>query len=44
MTLRVTTIRERPDLLPIVAEWLWHEWWERKGRTLEQAQAIYADC
>ena len=44
MTLRVTTIRERPDLLPIVAEWLWREWWEQKGRTLEQAQAIYADC
>lgn len=43
-TLRVTTIRERPDLLPIVAKWLWREWWEQKGRTLEQVQAIYADC
>ena len=42
--LRVTTTRERPDLLPIVAEWLWREWWERKGRTLQQTQAIYADC
>lgn len=43
-TLCVTTIRKRPDLLPIVAEWLWREWWEQKGRTLEQTQAIYGDC
>ena len=43
-TLWVTTIRKRPDLLPIVAKWLWREWWEKKGRTLEQTEAIYADC
>ena len=42
--LRVTTIRERPDLLPIVAGWLWREWWERKGRSLQQTQAVYATC
>lgn len=43
-SLSVTTIRERPDLLPIVAEWLWREWWEGWGRTLEQTQTIYAQC
>ena len=42
--LRVTTIRMRPDLLPIVAEWLWREWWKQKGCTLEQTQAIFAAC
>ncbi len=44
MALRVTTIRERPDLLPVISEWLWLEWWKNKGHTLEQTQAIYADC
>ena len=43
-SLSVTTLRERPDLLPIVAEWLWHQWWERLGRTLKQTEAIYAEC
>lgn len=42
--LRVTTVRQRPDLLPIIAEWLWREWWERKGRTLEETEATYAEC
>ena len=40
----VTTIAGRPDLLPIVADWLWREWWQRRGRSLEQTQAIYASC
>ena len=40
----VTTIARRLDLLPIVAEWLWREWWQRRGRSLEQTQAIYAAC
>lgn len=42
--LAVTTVRERPDLLPVVAEWMWHQWWKEQGRTLEQTQAIYAEC
>lgn len=42
--LAVTTVARRPDLLPIVAEWLWREWWQRSGRSLEQTQAIYAAC
>ena len=40
--LRVTTIRERPDLVPIVAGWLWAEWWKHHGYTLEQTQALVA--
>lgn len=40
----VTTIARRPDLLPVVADWLWREFWQRTGCSLEQAQAIYADC
>ena len=40
----VATVRERPDLLPVVAEWMWHQWWRQAGRTLEQTQAIYAEC
>lgn len=40
----VATVARRPDLLPIVAGWLWREWWQRRGRSLEQTQAIYAAC
>ncbi len=40
----VTTIAKRPDLLPIVADWLWREWWQRRGCSLEQTHAIYAEC
>ncbi len=40
----VTTIARRPDLLPVVADWLWREFWQRTGRSLEQIHAIYADC
>ncbi len=40
--LRVTTIRERPDLVPIVTGWLWAEWWKHHGFSLEQTQALVA--
>ncbi len=23
---------------------MWHQWWRKLGRTLEQTEAIYADC
>lgn len=42
--LEVVSVRTRPDLLPIMAEWLWHQWWKEEGRTLEETQAIYAEC
>lgn len=31
----IARIAERPDLVPIVAEWLWREWWRDAGETLE---------
>lgn len=42
--LSVTTIARRLDLVPTVADWLWREWWRRTGRTLEEAEAVYAAC
>jgi hypothetical protein len=27
---------DRPDLVPIVAGWLWHEWWHQDGYTPNQ--------
>ena len=42
--LAIATVAKRPDLLPVVADWLWREWWQREGRSLEQTQAIYAEC
>ena len=32
----IVRIADRPDLVPVVANWLWHEWWYRDGYTLEQ--------
>ena len=42
--LELATIVARPDLLPVVAGWLWHEWWKTWGRSLDETQAIYAEC
>jgi N-acetylglutamate synthase-like GNAT family acetyltransferase len=42
--LSITTIRQRPDLLPLVAKWLWREFWNSDGYSLQQTQAIYAEC
>jgi len=33
----VLTIADRPDLAPVIAEWLWTEWWHRDC-TLEQTR------
>ncbi len=42
--LTVTTLARRPDLLPTVADWVWREWWQRQGWSLDETQARYADC
>ena len=42
--LALATVARRPDLLPTIADWLWREWWQRQGCSLEQTQAIYAEC
>lgn len=38
----ITTTADRPDLVPAVARWLWHEFWRHDGYTLEQTQAVIA--
>ena len=35
----IVSLEERPDALPVVASWLWHEWGRRKGRTIAQVTA-----
>ena len=42
MTEVITTTAERPDLVPIVAGWLWHEFWHWDGHTLQQTTAVVA--
>lgn len=34
MTLRIVSLTERPDLVPVVAFWQWKEWGEPRGRLL----------
>jgi GNAT superfamily N-acetyltransferase len=34
-TEHVITVRERPDLVPVVARWLWDEWRREDGYSLE---------
>jgi GNAT superfamily N-acetyltransferase len=36
---RVVTVRERPDLVPVVARWLWDEWRREDGYSLEETIA-----
>jgi GNAT superfamily N-acetyltransferase len=38
----IVTTAERPDLVPTVAGWLWHEWWQRDGYTLAQTRDAVA--
>jgi GNAT superfamily N-acetyltransferase len=33
---QIVRIADRPDLVPIVAGWLWYEWWHQDGCTLKQ--------
>lgn len=38
----IITTADRPDLVPTVACWLWHEFWRHDGYTPEQTQAVVA--
>ncbi len=41
MVLQVVTTSERPDLAPVVAGWLWQEFWRRDGHSYaETLQAV----
>lgn len=32
----ITTTRQRPDLVPVVAQWLWNAFWRSSGRSFGQ--------
>jgi GNAT superfamily N-acetyltransferase len=38
----IVRIADRPDLVPTVAQWLWHEWWRDVGHTLEATRDAVA--
>jgi GNAT superfamily N-acetyltransferase len=40
--LGITCVAKRPDLVPIIANWLWREWWENRGLSAEETQAMYS--
>lgn len=37
--MQIVTVADRPDLAPVVAEWLWEAFWRKDGRTLDAVQA-----
>lgn len=39
-TLALTTIAERPELVPLVADWLWEAFWRDEGATLAHVTAM----
>ena len=39
---QIVRIADRPDLVPTVAQWLWHEWWRADGETLEATRHAVA--
>ena len=41
---RIVTLRERPDLIPLVANWLWDAFWHPNGHPLEEVREILATC
>ena len=41
---RIATLRERPDLIPLVANWLWDAFWHPNGHPLEEVREILATC
>ena len=40
----ITTIRARPDLVPVVADWIWRAFWQRHGVPLAQVEGLVATC
>jgi GNAT superfamily N-acetyltransferase len=38
----IVRIADRPDLVPIVAQWLWDKWWRDDGETLEATRNAVA--
>lgn len=40
----IVTVADRPDLVPLVADWLWDAFWCREGRTLDRVAAEVAEA
>lgn len=40
--MQIVMISDRPDLVPIVADWLWSEFWQHDGYTFEDTRATVA--
>ena len=41
---RIVALRERLDLIPMVANWLWDAFWHPDGHPLEEVRAILREC
>lgn len=39
MTISIVSTAERPDLVPVVARWLWDEFWQRDNYSFEETLA-----
>lgn len=40
--LRVAKIADRPDLIPVVAEWLWASFWQQLGYSYRETEDVVA--
>jgi GNAT superfamily N-acetyltransferase len=43
-TWRIVRIADRPDLVPLVANWLWDAFWQPNGHRLEEVREILAEA
>lgn len=43
MTVEIVATRDRPDLIPTVADWIWNEWSRHRGRTLAMTATRLAE-
>jgi GNAT superfamily N-acetyltransferase len=37
----IVALRDRPDLVPVVAKWAHEEFWSRTGKSLEETQRLF---
>ena len=42
MNLAIVTIADRPDLVPVVAGWLWDAFWRKRGHSLGEIEDLVA--
>ncbi|WP_421993008.1 GNAT family N-acetyltransferase [Roseococcus sp.] len=43
-TWRIVRIADRPDLVPLVANWLWDAFWQPNGHRLEEVREIVSEA